>query len=96
MNRLGTIPYNLLSSILLSEFELQHKQNELNTQNMQDKMKELKNKINDKDSIIKTLQKSIENIKKQENESAQSIKIVQLSRQISRLEEEVILKNESI
>lgn len=63
---------------------------------MQDKMKELKNKINDKDSIIKTLQKSIENIKKQENESAQSIKIVQLSRQISRLEEEVILKNESI
>lgn len=86
LDQLSRIPYNLMSSILLQELELKESKHKENIKNLTN---ELQNNIETQKQkdLIENLKKTIE--LKQNDENSSSLKIFQLSSEISTLKTEV-------
>ena len=86
---MGRIPYNSLCLILLNELELKEIKNKENTKILNQKLNDQKEIVKQRDGVIEGLKKIIENKKNEEISSPQSLKIMQLSKEVSTLEAEV-------
>lgn len=89
LGQLSRIPYNSLCSILLNELEIKEIKNQENIKILNQKLKDQKEIVTQRDGVIEGLKKIIENKKNEELASPQSLKIMQLSKEVSTLEAEV-------
>ena len=89
LGQLGRIPYNSLCSILLNELEIKEIKNQENIKILNQKLNDQKETVKQRDSVIEGLRKIIENKKSEELSSPQSLKIMQLSKEVLTLEAEV-------
>lgn len=89
LGQLGRIPYNSLCSILLNELEIKEVKNQENIKILNQKLNDQKEIVKQRDGVIESLKKIIENKKNEELSSPQSLKIMQLSKEVSTLEAEV-------